>query len=53
MAMKYIKWRYNMPNIDKIHQHLTWQDSPKFTQIPLFGLKKTIWQPWSRGAQQK
>jgi hypothetical protein len=30
-----------------MYQHLPLQDSPKFTQIGIFGLKYTIWQPWS------
>jgi hypothetical protein len=45
---KYIKWplKYKMvvkfvprPNSHKIYQHLSQQDTPKFTQIGIFGLK--------------
>jgi hypothetical protein len=24
------------------------QDPPKFTQIEIFGIKQTIWQPWGK-----
>jgi hypothetical protein len=40
MAVKYSKWY-------KIYQHCPFQGPPKFTEIGIFGLKKTtIWQSW-------
>jgi cytochrome c len=39
MAIKYTKWMKNRPNGDKIYQRLPLQDSPKLTQIGIFGLK--------------
>jgi hypothetical protein len=47
MAIKYIKWPENMyikrplntQYIHKIYQHLSLQDTPKFTQIGIIGLK--------------
>jgi hypothetical protein len=33
------KWTENLPNGHKIYQHLPLQDTPKFTQIRIFGLK--------------
>jgi hypothetical protein len=47
MAIKYAKW----PKIyQKDIKHLPLQGPPKFTQIWIFGLKYTIWQPcWKLG----
>jgi hypothetical protein len=39
MAIKYTKWQLNRPNGHKIYQHLSLQDTAKFTQIGIFGLK--------------
>jgi hypothetical protein len=33
MAIKYAKWPENLPNGNKIYQHLPLQDPPQFTQI--------------------
>jgi hypothetical protein len=44
---KYITWPQNLPNDNKMHQHLPLPDPPKFTQIWELGLKtkNAIWQP--------
>jgi hypothetical protein len=39
MTVTYYEWPLYIPNGHKICQHLTLQDPPKFTQIPIFGLK--------------
>jgi hypothetical protein len=39
MAGKYTKWLENIPNGHKIYQHFPLQDTPKYTQIGIFGLK--------------
>jgi hypothetical protein len=39
MALKYIKWPSNRPNVHKIYQSLPLQGPTKFTQIGIFGLK--------------
>jgi hypothetical protein len=39
MATKYINWPQSRPNGRKTYQHLQLPDSPKFTQIWIFGLK--------------
>jgi hypothetical protein len=36
---KYTKWQQNRPNGFRIYQHLPLQDTPKFTQNVIFGLK--------------
>jgi hypothetical protein len=36
---KCTKWPQSKPNGHKIYQHLPWQDTPKLTQIGIFGLK--------------
>jgi hypothetical protein len=36
---KYTKWPQNMPNGNKIDQHLQLQNPPKLTQIGILGLK--------------
>jgi hypothetical protein len=36
------------PSVHKIYHHLPLQDPPKFTQFWIFGLKKTIWQPFMK-----
>jgi hypothetical protein len=38
-TIKYTKWPKNRPNGHKIYQHLPMQDTPKFTQNVIFGLK--------------
>jgi hypothetical protein len=43
VVIKYTKWSKYIPNGHKIYQHLSLQDTPKFTQSLIFGLK--IWQP--------
>jgi hypothetical protein len=48
MAINYYKWHYYIPNCYKIDQYFPFQDPLKFTQIVIFGLKYTIWQPCSR-----
>jgi hypothetical protein len=35
----YNKWPIYIPNGHKIYQHLSLQDTPKFTQSWIFGLK--------------
>jgi hypothetical protein len=35
-----------LPNGQKIYQDFPFQEPSKFIQIGIFGLKKTIWQPW-------
>jgi hypothetical protein len=42
---RYTEWTKNGLNGHKIFQHLQFEDSPKFTQSGIFGLKITIWQP--------
>jgi hypothetical protein len=39
MVIKYSKWKWNRPNGHKIYQHISLQDTRKFTQIGIFGLK--------------
>jgi hypothetical protein len=39
MAMKYPNWLKYFPNGQKIYQHLSLQDTPRFTKIGIFGLK--------------
>jgi hypothetical protein len=34
-----MKWQNIRPNRDKIYQLFSLQDTPKFTQIEIFGLK--------------
>jgi hypothetical protein len=39
ITIKYTKWPQNIPNGHKIYRHLPLQDTPRFTQIGIFGLK--------------
>jgi hypothetical protein len=39
MALKYTKRQQNRPNRHKIDQHLSLQDTKKFTQVAIFGFK--------------
>jgi hypothetical protein len=39
IATKYTKWPQNRPYGHKLYQHLSLQDTPKFTPIGIFGLK--------------
>jgi hypothetical protein len=44
MTTKYTKWPYTLPNENKmdglkIYPNISLQDTPKFTQIDIFGLK--------------
>jgi hypothetical protein len=39
MAINYAKWPANLPNSHQMDQHLPLQDTPKFTQLGIFGLK--------------
>jgi hypothetical protein len=39
VTIKCTKWQQNGPNGLKICQHLPLQDTPKFTQMVIFGLK--------------
>jgi hypothetical protein len=39
IAIKYTKWQQNGPKGQKIYQHLSLQDIPKFTQMVFFVLK--------------
>jgi hypothetical protein len=36
IVSKHTKWQQNRPNGYKIYQHLSLQDTPKFTQIGFF-----------------
>jgi hypothetical protein len=45
MVITYPKCPQNIPNSHKIYQHFPVQGPPKITQIGIFGLKITIWQP--------
>jgi hypothetical protein len=38
---QYTKWALNIPHGHKICQHFPFQDPPKYTQIVIFGMKKT------------
>jgi hypothetical protein len=40
MVIKYPKRLYDIPNDHKIHQPFPTQNSPKFTQMGIFGLKR-------------
>jgi hypothetical protein len=44
-VVTYAKWPENWPNGRTTCQHLPLQGPPKFTQIGIFGLEITIWQP--------
>jgi hypothetical protein len=39
VAIKYTKWPKHIPNGQKIHQHFSFQGTPKFTQIGIFWLE--------------
>jgi hypothetical protein len=39
MSIKNTKWLQNRPSVHTIYQHLSLQDTPKFTQTWIFGLK--------------
>jgi hypothetical protein len=49
MATQNTKWLYNGHNVHKIYQQLLLQDTSKWNQIGIFGLKKNIWQHFARG----